>query len=289
MSNLRKTTLLGATMALAICCGNPPNKSDMLKFANEVPVLESVGIGIDWNSLLYFQEFWVNGKAFYEIYNAGAEAQSIGHNLWRQKNLDPLEIIRTFADRWEVPAQSAKKFSLDGIIDAADCQWGCGQGIFLGDHNYIGSLGFPVNNSSGLNQKMSKPSNINGVVNYQNAIWTEEVAASDKKDVYFEVSLKTSLDKGSISFSKDSWKIASLQGAPIVDATSKTASIVKDAESITVKFPPLPPGSSIHETTLRFAKSVESVPMTAISGFLCLKVEHFPCREGEWLTRGIAL
>ncbi|MBM4038300.1 MAG: hypothetical protein FJ290_07290 [Planctomycetes bacterium] len=253
-------------------------------------VASSIGVGLDWRTGLFVQEYWRDGKPRYLIANLTRVAAKItvqtvnidareGGQAFREKNPLPQKPIETLAGPWEVPA--------GGLADV-DASPLLGKGLveFRAGDKRLGLLEAPKAPPAQPASGVATSCGINGSGGRQRGMWCEQAALRAAAKAEFEVKLVTAANQGTIKFSKKAKPGADARPAELalLEATCDTLTVTSTDDAVVIDTGKPLKDQPWHTAMLRFkAPDVSAATLVTFGGW----VQHGG--GGYWLIRGLVV
>jgi len=230
---------------------------------------ELIGVGLDFRTGVFVQEYWQNGKPYYALANLGKEGVQISVNDWKSG--------AALAGPWGVQSQSvthvdASKLPANGLVR-----------FQLANGKALGLLNVPMPPAaSGKN--VATFEGMNGSGGRHNELWCEQEKLAYSADEVIDLKLLVPGGAGIIKYSTKAEEGAILQ-LPLLEATCETLPITRMGDQVQILASKPLKKQALHTITLRFRAPMASTPtMVMVSGWRAISTG-----AGHGITRGIVV
>ncbi|HUT34264.1 MAG TPA: hypothetical protein VNE39_12335 [Planctomycetota bacterium] len=252
-------------------------------------VAMSIGVGLDWRTGLFVQEYWQGGKPRYLIANLTREAARVSVQSYQMPDMregrlreqapPPRKPVETLAGPWEVPAS--------GVADVdASALLGKGLVEFRAGDKRLGLLEAPKALPAEPSGGIATTYGINGSGGRQARMWCEHQALRIAAGADLEVKLVTATDQGTIKFSRKAKPGADSRPAelPLREAACDTLTIASTADAVVIDTAKPLKDQPWHTVVLRLkAPDASAATLVTFGGW----VQHKG--GGYWLIRGLVV
>ncbi|HPD15659.1 MAG TPA: hypothetical protein PLE19_11950 [Planctomycetota bacterium] len=254
-----------------------------------------IGVGLDWRTGLYVQEYWQGGKPRYLIANLSREPATItvqtvnidvreGGRAFREANPLPQKPVETLAGPWEVPAGGAADVDASPLL-------GKGLAEFRSGGKRLGLLDLAKPPAAAPAEAIVTTHGVNGSGGRQTGLWCEHPALRVAAGADIEVKLITAAGQGTLSLGtkskppeeKDGIVTSPAHLAP-AEAVCDTLPVAASGGAVVIDTGKPLKDQPSHTVLLRFkAPAVAAPTLVTFGGW----VQHRG--GGYWLIRALVI
>jgi hypothetical protein len=232
-----------------------------------------IGVGLDWQKKLFFQEYWYKGSVHYWIANDRSDAAKITIHEWKNRRAG----IR-LAGPWDVKPGEVVSVDARALVGS---ELVC---VLLSDHTNLGLLRGPAPPTDRKPDKIVTTAGLNGSGGTSTDMWLEQDQLSFPPDDVAELRLICKAGSGVIHFGRTQ-QVNHPPPAAVESALSKTVPVTVTDNDVRIDTNTPTKEEKRHTITLRFrTPAVSAQTLAAITG----RVRTSPS-SSYVLSRGIVV